>query len=75
VNATELYSHTLSADRPTDQDFDAWENVNLAVSEPTKHAAVMTVLMTQLQTHFNRFALPHGGAASDTANTANTPLP
>ena len=57
LNATELYAHTLSASGPGDQDFDAWENVNVA-AEP-KHAKVAGRLMAQLRAHFEAFALPY----------------
>jgi hypothetical protein len=57
VNATELYAHSLTVGGPSDQDFDAWENENLA-SKP-EHNATMRTLMGQLRAHFRQFALPY----------------
>ena len=48
---------TRGGSGPSDQDFDAWENVNV-VNKPG-HAAVVTALHGQLQAHFDRFALPY----------------
>lgn len=58
INATELYSHTLAATKgaPTDQNFDAWENVNVAAVP--QHAQVVATLHAQLRAHFDQFALP-----------------
>lgn len=57
VNATELYSHTVVAGGPSDQSFDAWENVN-EVENP-RYATVVTKLSKQLRAHFDRFAVPY----------------
>lgn len=57
VNATELYAHTVEPGGPSDQDFDAWENDNLA-GRP-EHATVERQLHTMLTEHFDEFALPY----------------
>mmetsp|Transcript_34778 Transcript_34778/g.91055 ORF Transcript_34778/g.91055 Transcript_34778/m.91055 type:complete len:95 (+) Transcript_34778:81-365(+) len=64
VNATELYPHAEVPGGPTDQDFDAWENHNVAAAPA--NAAVVEKLHAQLVAHFSRFALPFtaGPAAS-----------
>lgn len=57
INATELYAHQIQTSGPTDQDFDAWENENLA--HDPKNAATIQHLHSQLVTHYSAFALPY----------------
>lgn len=61
VNATELYDHRLEPGGSTDQDFDAWENANLAGDSAL--APVVATLHTQLKAHFDKFAMPYVASA------------
>jgi len=49
TNATELYDHACATPL-CDNDFDAYDNVNVA-EDPT-HASTVAALLSQLQEHF-----------------------